>query len=144
MRMKILFTICGRAGSKGIKNKNLRRFCGKSLSHFTVSTIDLYLKKHPEVDADVVVNSDSEELLNIVSDNGMRLIDQIIREECLAGDAVGKIAVINDCLEKMQSRKPCRYDMVVDLDITSPLRTVTDLENVIQTQKTKNAKKKSS
>lgn len=26
--MKILFTICGRAGSKGIKNKNIREFVG--------------------------------------------------------------------------------------------------------------------
>ena len=44
--LKILFTICGRAGSKGIKNKNLRFFCGKPLAYFTVSVIDLYLRQH--------------------------------------------------------------------------------------------------
>lgn len=137
--MKLLFTICGRAGSKGIKNKNLRKFCGKYLVHYTVSAIDLYLKKHPEVAYDIVVNSDSLELLALTENNGMRVVEQIVRDESLAGDAIGKIAVINDCLEKMEVRKGDRYDMVVDLDITSPLRTEADLEKVIALQMEKQA-----
>ncbi len=137
--MRILFTICGRAGSKGIKNKNLRKFCGKYLANFTVSTIDLYLNHHPEIEADIVVNSDSSELLELVANNGLKKIDRIVRDERLAGDSIGKIAVINDCLEKMESRYQKKYNMVVDLDITSPLRTVEDLENVITLQTEKNA-----
>lgn len=137
--MNILFTICGRAGSKGIKNKNLRKFCGKYLAHYTTSVIDLYVKKHPEDEYNFVVNSDSNELLDIVSNNGHITIEKISRDESLSGDSVGKIAVINDCLIKMQKRMNCVYDMVVDLDITSPLRTVDDLERVISMQKLKNA-----
>ena len=137
--MNILFTICGRAGSKGIKNKNLRKFCGKYLVHYTVSAIDLYLKKHPEVEADIVANSDSEELLEIICNNGLRVVERISRDESLAGDSVGKIAVINDCLLKMEQRTGKTYDMVVDLDITSPLRTVEDVEKVIETQTNTNA-----
>lgn len=137
--MHILFTICGRAGSKGIKNKNLRVFCGKYLAHYSVSVIDLYLKKHLETEADIVVNSDSMELLDQVCNNGMRQVDRIIRDESLAGDSIGKIAVIRDCLAKMEERKETHYDMVVDLDITSPLRTVDDLEKVIEVQQTKKA-----
>lgn len=137
--MKILFTICGRAGSKGIKNKNLRKFCGKYLAYYTVSVIDLYLNRNPEIKADIVVNSDSKELLNLVSSNGLREADQIIREKSLAGDTIGKIAVISDCLSKMEERKGTHYDMVVDLDITSPLRTVNDLEKVIDLHNIKNA-----
>lgn len=139
IEMNILFTICGRAGSKGIKNKNLRLFCGKYLAYYTVSAIDLYLKRHPEVQYDIVINSDSYELLNLVSDNGLRDVKQIVRDESLAGDSVGKIAVINDCLIKMEKAQSCHYDMVVDLDITSPLRTVNDLEKVIDTQVKTNA-----
>ena len=136
--MKILFTICGRAGSKGIKNKNLREFCGRYLVHYTVSAIDLYLKKHPEMEYDIVVNSDSLELLELTANNGMRKVRKIVRDASLAGDTIGKIAVINDCLEKMQETNNAHYDMVVDLDITSPLRTVNDLENVILLQLEKN------
>lgn len=130
--MKILFTICGRAGSKGIKNKNVRTFCGKKLVYFTVSVIDLYLRKHPEIEWDIVVNTDSSLLLDLIENNGMRSIDIIQRDESLAGDSIGKIAVIKDCLLKMKERKNTDYDMVIDLDITSPLRTVDDLEKVVE------------
>lgn len=132
--MRILFTICGRAGSKGIRNKNLRKLCGKYLAHYTLSTIDLYLKKHPEIEYDIVVNSDSQELLKLVSDNGLREVNRIVREEKLAGDSIGKIVVISDSLAQMENRLCCHYDMVIDLDITSPLRTVDDLEKVIEIQ----------
>ena len=44
--MKILFTICGRAGSKGIKNKNIREFVGKPLPYYTISAIDLFFKRN--------------------------------------------------------------------------------------------------
>lgn len=131
--MNILFTICGRAGSKGIKNKNIRDFNGKKLPYYTISTIDLYLKKtNDDINSDIVVNTDSKELMDIMRNNHMREVEIIERDEKLAGDAVGKIAVIKDCLEKMQERKQKKYDIVVDLDITSPLRTVTDLENLIK------------
>ena len=137
--MRILFTICGRAGSKGIKNKNLRTFCGKYLAHYTIAAIDMYLKKHPDIQADIVVNSDSIELLDLVSGNGLLEVSRIVRDESLAGDTIGKIAVINDCLVKMKERTSADYDMVVDLDITSPLRTVKDLENTIAMQIETNA-----
>lgn len=134
--MKILFTICGRAGSKGIKNKNIREFVGKPLPYYTISAIDLFLKKSKEkIEYDIVVNSDSKELLELMKKNHMRETDIIERDEKLAGDTVGKIAVITDCLKQMQSRKKINYDMVVDLDITSPLRAVKDIENLIDVEK---------
>lgn len=133
--MKILFTICGRAGSKGIKNKNIREFVGKPLPYYTISAIDLFLKETSlNVEADIVVNSDSKELLELMKKNPLRTIETIERDESLAGDAVGKIAVINDCLLKMESRGHNKYDMVVDLDITSPLRTAENIEQLIKKQ----------
>ena len=39
--MNILFTICGRAGSKGIKNKNIRHFCGYPLAYYYLAVIVL-------------------------------------------------------------------------------------------------------
>lgn len=133
--MNILFTICGRAGSKGIKNKNIRLFCKKPLVYYTISVIDLYLKKHPEDCADAVINSDSLELIKLAENNRMFILNKIIRSKYLAGDSIGKIAVIDDCLKQITERNKCCYDMVVDLDITSPLRTVEDLEKVIKLHK---------
>ena len=38
--MKILFTICGRAGSKGIHNKNIKTFCEFPLPLYSLSALD--------------------------------------------------------------------------------------------------------
>lgn len=131
--MNILFTICGRAGSKGIKNKNIRDFAGKPLPYYTISAIDLFLKRTAlDVQSDIVINSDSPGLLNMMERNTMRTVHRIERDESLAGDTIGKIAVIQDCLVRMEQRQQKTYDMVVDLDITSPLRTVQDMENLIR------------
>lgn len=130
--MRVLFTICGRAGSKGIKDKNIRSFAGKYLPYYSISAIDLFLKSTKKtMKWDIVVNTDSNELIQIMERNSLRPVDVIRRGPELAGDVVGKIAVINDCLEKMQERKGYTYDMVVDFDITSPLRTVRDIESLI-------------
>lgn len=130
--MNILFTICGRAGSKGIKNKNIREFCGKPLPYYTISAIDLFLKNTSlEFDADIVVNTDSKELIELMQKNNMRSVEIINRSDNLAGDLVGKIAVIEDCLNKIQERLNKEYDVVIDLDITSPLRTISDLEKLV-------------
>lgn len=130
--MNILFTICGRAGSKGIKNKNLRMFCGEPLVYYSLSAIDLYLKTNERKDNyDVVINSDSRELLQLTKDNPFVTVDMIVRSDKLSGDAVAKKDVILDCINQMEERKKCRYDVVVDLDITSPLRTKEDVVRLI-------------
>lgn len=129
--MRILFTICGRAGSKGIKNKNIKPFVGSPLPYYTLSAIDLFLKNHKEYEYDIVVNSDSMELLTIMKESGIREIDTIVRAPELAGDTIGKIDVIHNCLDVMEKRKAIKYDIVVDLDITSPLRRINDIEQVV-------------
>lgn len=136
--MRILFTICGRAGSKGIKNKNIRDFLGKPLAYYTISAIDLYLKQHEEIEYDIAVNSDSDRLLELMDKNPMRSVELIVRDPSLAGDTVGKIDVISNCLSEMERRKGNKYDIVIDLDITSPLRRVRDIEELIRVHIEKN------
>lgn len=129
--MRVLFTICGRAGSKGIKNKNIRFFLGKQLPLYTLAAIDIFLSRRKDIEADIVFNSDSKELLEIAKTNRMHKVEIIDRDASLGCDNVAKTAVILNCLKQMEERKQCRYDMVVDLDITSPLRTVDDIEKLI-------------
>lgn len=132
--MKVLFTICGRAGSKGIKNKNIKDFLGAQLSYYSLAAIAMYIERNPEISADVVLNTDSEELIRIVENNKFCKVDLIRRDASLGTDSVPKISVILDCLDKEEQRNSVRYDMVVDLDLTSPLRTVKDIENLVNKQ----------
>lgn len=130
--MKILFTICGRAGSKGIKNKNIRDFLGKPLPLYTLAAIRLYLDRHPGVEADVALNTDSPELIEILTGTDLGEVIPVYRKEELAGDRVAKRDVIVDTLFQMEEKQQKTYNIVVDLDITSPLRTVADIENLIE------------
>lgn len=130
--MNILFTICGRAGSKGIKNKNLKDFLGYPLPFYTVSAIDLYIKQNPNVQCDVVLNTDSKDLIMLFQEDLKFIVDVIERAAALGLDNTPKVPVILNSLEVMQKRKSINYDMVVDLDITSPLRTAEDINNLIK------------
>lgn len=134
--MKVLFTICGRAGSKGIRNKNIRDFLERPLPMYTLSAIDLFLKKCEDAEADIAVNTDSPELVEIFRRNQMREVSFVARKEELAGDRVSKLDVIRDTLTEMEKQTGSAYDMVIDLDITSPLRQDGDLEKVYREQLT--------
>lgn len=132
--MKVLFTVCGRAGSKGIKNKNISTFLGNPIPYYTISALDLFLKRTSiPIEWDAVVSSDSEALVEMLVNNPKIKMQSIARDASLSGDAVGKIDVINNCREIMEERNGYTYDVVVDLDITSPLRTANDIERVIKT-----------
>ncbi|MGS2777510.1 acylneuraminate cytidylyltransferase family protein [Robertmurraya sp. GLU-23] len=137
--MNILFTICGRAGSKGIKNKNLKEFLGYPLAFYTVSAIDLYKKHNPDSHCDIVLNTDSEDLIKLFQDNLKVKVYVIERDISLGLDNTPKVEVILNSLEIMQKRKLIAYDTVVDLDITSPLRTVQDIDRLLKQKKASEA-----
>ena len=131
--MKILFTLCGRAGSKGVKGKNARDFLEIPLVWYSMAGIALYIKRHLKDSdhADIVLNTDSEDLIKLVGQVSELNVTVLRREENLAGDKVPKVAVIKDCLARAEKIFKTEYDTVVDLDITSPLRTVEDIKNAI-------------
>ena len=134
--MKILFTLCGRAGSKGVKGKNARDFLDVPLVWYSMANISLYMERYGSGDdIKVVLNTDSEPLKDLVRRVKDVPVTIIHREESLAGDKVPKVAVILDSLKKAEEAFACKFDMVVDLDITSPLRTVEDVKNAIERKK---------
>lgn len=137
--MNILFTLCGRAGSKGVKGKNARDFLDVPLVWYSMANIALYMEKYAGGDdIKIVLNTDSEPLKELVRRVKDVPVTIIHREESLAGDKVPKVAVILDSLNKAEEVFACKFDMVVDLDITSPLRTVQDVKNAIDRKKQRN------
>lgn len=130
--MNLLFTICGRAGSKGVKGKNLREFCGVPLVWYTLAAISIYKERclSPSDRLETVLSTDSEELAELAA----RVPEPPVflrRTPDLAGDRVAKVAVIRDCLLRAGERCGAHFDAVVDLDITSPLRTVRDVQAAV-------------
>ena len=126
--MNILFTICGRAGSKGFKNKNLKEMNGVPLAYYTLAAINGYAAKHMENCVKVAVNTDSDPLKQIIKTQKLMPVCFVERKEELAGDVVPKVAVIQDTYKQLTSFHP---DVVIDLDITSPYRRIEDIENIV-------------
>lgn len=128
---RLLITICGRAGSKGFKNKNLKTFCERPLVYYSLSAAELFSRARGDVRVDVCLNTDSEPLAALVAQKYPE-VTYLPRQAELGGDRVAKMAVIQDSLARMEEKNACRYDYVMDLDITSPLRTAQDIRNAYE------------
>lgn len=125
--MKILFTVCARKGSKGLKNKNISEFLGKPLCYYTLSAYELFKKKHTDYECQLALNTDSKELIDQVKSFNTEFT-YIERTEELGSDKAGKLDVIRDTYRKINKK----FDLVIDLDLTSPLRRVKDIEGCIE------------
>ena len=108
--MNILFTICARKGSKGLKNKNISNFLNYPICFYTLSAFSLFVKNNPDYNCDLAVNTDSDELVEQIKNTNVKFT-HIQRTEELAGDRVGKIDVIKDTFIKMKKdNKRSLYD----------------------------------
>ncbi len=123
---KQLCTICARAGSKGIKNKNIRLLHGKPLIAYSIEkAIATGLFEH------IVVSTDSDEIAEISVKYGAEVFFK--RNAEMASDTAGKLPVIKDAFVKSEMHYNCQFDYLVDLDATSPLRKVEDITNSFNT-----------
>jgi CMP-N,N'-diacetyllegionaminic acid synthase len=120
-----LITICARGGSKGIPGKNIRIINGKPLLHYTINVAKEFQQLYNDVE--IILSTDSVEISKVARDYG--LFESYIRPASLSGDNAGKIETIKDVLLWQESEKNRRYDFILDLDVTSPLRNLADLQN---------------
>lgn len=127
--MKVLVTVCARAGSKGVRSKNTRAFMGRPLYYYTLAAIELWRSRAPEkIEIVCALNTDSEDMIR-----GVKLLlgDKCLilpRPEGLAGDVVSKWEVLRYSLRAAEENTATQYDLLLDLDVTSPLRTVSDIQ----------------
>ena len=122
--MNILCTICARKGSKGIKGKNLLKIKNKSLIFYTIDQA----QKIKSIN-DIVISTDLK--LSPKELKKRRLKVFFKREKKLSNDKVGKVPVIRDALKRAEKFYNKQYEIIIDLDVTSPLRSLTDIKNAI-------------
>lgn len=132
--MNLLFTICARAGSKGVRGKNLRNFLEWPIIYYTLSTYQIFVEKHG-VDyqsISLAINTDSKELIEQVKKTNIEYIS-IPRQADLAGDVISKTDVIKDTVNQAEILLDRKFEIIIDLDVTSPLRTIADIKGVLDT-----------
>ena len=124
----ILITICARGGSKGIPGKNIKLLNGKPLIGYSIEIAKQVQAKYKNVN--IALSTDSVEIANLAERLG--LYSDYKRPEYLANDTVGKIDAIKDILFYTESNEQVKYEYILDLDVTSPLRNLADIENAFQ------------
>jgi CMP-N,N'-diacetyllegionaminic acid synthase len=122
--VKRLCTICARAGSKGVRSKNIRPLAGKPLIAHSLEQA----RASGLFDA-VAVSSDSDEILAIAQRFGATLL--VKRPDALASDTAAKLPAIQHALLDCERRLGRRFDVLVDLDATSPLRLPEDIRAAV-------------
>lgn len=118
--MKILCTICGRGGSKGVKNKNLINIQGKPLIYYSIKQAI----KSGLFD-EIVVSTDDLKIQQAAKRYGAK--SWYLRSKSLSNDNAPKIPVIRDTLIKSEKYFNKVFDYIIDLDISSPLRHTQDI-----------------
>ena len=131
LKKRVLAIIPARKGSKRLKNKNLRDFCGEPLILKTIKAAieSKYIDQ-------VLVSTDSEKIRNLALQNNVEA--PFLRPKYLANDTAKTIDVIFHALDYYKSNKN-NFDYCILLQPTSPLRTSLDIDNAVKNL-TKNVK----
>jgi len=123
--MSRICSVCARGGSKGVRNKNTRELAGRPLIAHTLEQA-----RSTGLFKLIAVSSDSAEILDLARTHGADLA--VERPPELASDTAAKIPAIRHCVEAAEKAADERFDVVVDLDVTSPLRVPDDIRNAVE------------
>ena len=132
--MKILISICARGGSKGIPGKNIKQLNGIPLIAYSIYAAKRFSEKY---DGDIALSTDDDEIRTVAAQYGLN--STYNRPAEIATDSAGKIDVISDLLVYQELKAQQKYDYILDLDVTSPLRTLEDLESAFRLIQTDSA-----
>jgi len=124
MARKTLAVIAARGGSKGIPHKNLLDLCGKPLIAWTVEQA----RAARGVDV-VAVSSDSDQILAAAEAAGAV---GVRRPDDISGDLASSESAWLHALDAIDERMG-RFERIVALQATSPIREPGDIENALST-----------
>lgn len=122
---RILLTVAARGGSKGVKNKNIRMLCGVPLIAHTI----IQAKKWGRAER-IVCSTDSDEIASIARQYGADV--PFMRPPELATDESGKLEVLRHTVKTVEREDGAVYSIIVDLDVTAPVRKISDIEGALQ------------
>ena len=121
---RILAIIPARAGSKGIKDKNIIDLNGKPLIAYSIEAA----KKSKYINR-IVVSTDGEQIAKVAKEWGADV--PFLRPDYLASDTAKTIDAVVHCIETLKEMGD-EYDYVVLLQPTQPLRKAKHIDEAIE------------
>lgn len=126
--MRFHALICARSGSKGIKNKNIRKFNSKPLIFYPINLA----KKINEIKT-VSVSTDSKKIADISKNFGAEI--PFLRPKKLSRDKSNEWDVWKHFAKKKNFNS--KDEILIVLPTTSPLRKIKDVQKCIKLYKQK-------
>ena len=123
--LRVLAVVPARGGSKGMPRKNLALVGGVPL----VARVGHVVRACPSIDRSVV-STDDESIAAAASAAGLDA--PFRRPEEISGDHIGDVDVLQHALAATEADDGSRYDVVVMLQPTAPLRRPEDVEGAIR------------
>lgn len=121
----ILAIIPARGGSKGLPGKNIKPLCGKPLIAWSIEA-----GKGSKYIDEVMVTTDSEEIAKVAREFGASV--PFLRPAKLASDTATSMEVIKHVIDFYRDEFHRRFDYIVLLEPTSPLREKEDVDKAIE------------
>lgn len=122
--LKICCIIPARGGSKGIPQKNIHLFLGKPLIAYSIEQAlqSSFINR-------VVVSTDEEKIASISKGLGAEIV---WRPKEICGDLASSESALLHCLNHLKKKDGYEPDLVVFLQVTSPVRYSEDIDEAIQ------------
>lgn len=126
---RILAVVPARGGSKGVPRKNLRQVQGVPI----VARVGMVLAQLPQVDR-MVVSTDDEEIAAVSESSGLSALWR--RPPELSGDRISDLEVLTHALLATEEIDGLRYDWVLMLQPTSPMRRAEHVKKLLDEMST--------
>tara|TARA_B100000886_G_scaffold274459_1_gene198401 strand:+ start:2100 stop:2804 length:705 start_codon:yes stop_codon:yes gene_type:complete len=123
-KKKILAVIPARGNSKGIRKKNLAILKDKPLIYYTINEA-----KKTNLITDLIVSTEDVKIAKI--SNKYKCSTPFLRPKKLSKDDTKTFPVVLHALKFMENQNKKKYDLILLLQPTSPLRKKKDIEKSI-------------
>ena len=121
IKKNILGVILARAGSKGIKKKNIKNLCGHPLISYSI-----YAGKKSKLISKLIVSTDSKKIAKISKDYGAEI--PFIRPKHLAKDNTWSRDALKHAVIESENFYNRKFDYIVEIPAVAPLRTGMDID----------------
>lgn len=123
-KMKILGITLARGGSKSVPRKNIRPIQGIPLIAYTIAEA-----KRSRHISRYIVSTDDEEIREVAVAYGAEA--PFLRPAEYSSDTASSVAALQHTVGWVEREEGTRYDFVVELMCTNPMKTVEDIDSCI-------------
>jgi CMP-N,N'-diacetyllegionaminic acid synthase len=122
--VNILAITLARGGSKGIPRKNIKKLAGEPLIDYTIRPA-----LNCDLITDYVVSTDDAEIAEHASKRGALV--PFLRPSIYSADDSSSLSALQHCVKFMEKFKNIKYDYIIELMATNPLKNLNDIRTCI-------------